>query len=100
MIHGALVFANIFGLITDDEQNELITMETTTEPEEHKFTCSDCPYHYSDDDGEPECCHYNGEDNYAPCSYEEPKESYEEDCYYDEEQWDYADRNYNRMSDD
>lgn len=97
MIHGALTFANAFGLITNDEQNELLTIEIPTETEEKSyFTCSDCPYHYYDEGEAYPTCHHNGDD-VAPCEYEEPEEIYEYDEFYDEESWDYEERNYNLL---
>ena len=53
--------------------NELC-IRVITGREEHKFTCEDCPYHYCDEDEHYPSCHYNGDDNYAPCSYEESEE--------------------------
>ena len=66
-------------------ENECEYFELPTEIKPYEFTCSDCPYYYSDSygeeyNGEPERCHYQGEDGYAPCSYEE---SYEESDYYE-----------------
>lgn len=44
------------------------------EKEEYKFTCKDCPYHWTDIDGDIPYCHYDGEERYAPCSYEDDYE--------------------------
>lgn len=82
-----------------DEEREYFGVPTESE-EKHKLTCSDCPYYYCDDEGEPEWCHYRGEERYAPCSYEEPEECHEEDYWYEEEPYDYEDRNYNRLYSD
>ena len=55
-----------------EEEREYFGVPTESEP--HEFTCSDCPYHYADDYEDYPSCHYNGDDGYAPCSYEEPEE--------------------------
>jgi hypothetical protein len=55
-------------------EEECKYFEVSTETEKHEFTCEDCPYHYCDDYEDYPSCHYQGEDNYAPCSYEEPYE--------------------------
>jgi hypothetical protein len=49
------------------------------EKEEYKFTCEDCPYYWTDHDGDIPYCHH--EDSYlspAPCEYDD---YYEEDEY-------------------
>ena len=81
----------------DFMDNEFCVRVITGREEPKEFTCTDCPYHWADEDEEYPSCHYEGEDNYAPCSYEEPEESYEEDYYYEEESWGYEDRNYQRL---
>ena len=60
----------------DLTEEECDYFEITTETEPYEFGCPDCPYYYPDDfeNGEPERCHYQGEDGYAPCSYEEEPE--------------------------
>ena len=64
----------------DDDRTEYCHGFEATESEvyddnkDYTFTCEDCPYHYYDEDEGFETCHYNGEDNYAPCSYGEPEE--------------------------
>lgn len=55
-----------------EEEREYFGIPTEIEP--HEFGCPDCPYYYADEEDEPERCHYQGEDRYAPCSYEEPEE--------------------------
>ena len=59
--------------------NELCVRVLTEKP----FTCNDCPFFYADSDenDEPERCHYQGVEGEAPCSYEPPEEvNWEEYC--------------------
>ena len=58
----------------DDEQLKFFGLD---EEEEKEFTCSDCPYHWRDEYDEYPSCHYNGDERYAPCAYEEYEEQEE-----------------------
>ena len=61
-----------------DEEREYFGIPTETE-DDTEFNCSMCPYHYCDEEDDYPTCHYNGDDGYAPCTYEEPEEvNYEE----------------------
>ena len=70
----AIEFFNEELYLTEEESKYF---EVPTESEPYEFTCSDCPYYYSDsyEDDEPERCHYTNHDGCAPCEYEEPEET-------------------------
>ena len=79
-----------FGFYDD----ELCVRVITGREEPKEFTCEDCPYHYYDEGEDYPSCHHTSDDLTAPCEYEPEENSYEE------EPWGYADRNYNRLSED
>ena len=82
----------------DLTEEECTYFEVTTELEEDdedtEFNCTMCPYHYYDEGEDYPSCHHTSDDLTAPCEYEPEENSYEE------EPWGYADRNYNRLSED
>lgn len=64
--------------IYDVDLNEYTFAKADKEPK--VFTCADCPYHWKEEYEEYPSCHYNGDDGYAPCEYNEP-EDYEYEDY-------------------
>lgn len=60
-----------------DEEREYFGVPTETEDEEKELTCSNCPYHYYDEDEGYETCHCTDSD-FAPCEYEAYEENYDD----------------------
>lgn len=66
----------------DLDEEERRYFEIPEETENEGFTCVDCPYYWTDHDGDIPYCHH--EDSYlspAPCEYDD---YYEEEDEYDE----------------
>lgn len=66
----------------DLDEEERRYFEIPEETEKEGFTCVDCPYYWTDHDGDIPYCHH--EDSYlspAPCEYDD---YYEEEDEYDE----------------